>query len=244
MAITAFALSLAVPLWAQHGGGHGGGHAASFAGRAGFSGGHMGAGHFSGGFHAGSGLAHRSSRAGFTRGSSLHNGFRRGHRDDSFRFRSYGFRNNCYGYGCRGTYGYPWWGYYDPWWWWDSGSSYDEDYERNRQIASEMNQQSLAEQQMLRQEETEGDRDVYAHSAPQPSAAPETEGPQPATVLVFRDQHKQEVQNYAIVGQTLWAFSGHRTARIPLSDLDLTATAETNDERGLSFRIPAATQAQ
>ena len=24
----------------------------------------------------------------------------------------------------------------------------------------------------------------------------------PATVLVFRDEHKQEVQNYAIVGQT------------------------------------------
>jgi len=237
-AITAFALCLAVPLWAQQGGGHGGGghgggHAAGFAGHAGFSGGHMGAGHFSGGVHSGSG---------FTRGPILHSGFRNGFRGD--RFRSNGFRNNCFAYGCRGGYGYPWVGYYDPWWWWDSGStyqSYDQDYDR--QMAADMNQQSLAEQQMLRQE-ADGDRDLYARSSPQPSAAPETEAPQPATVLVFRDQHKQEVQNYAIVGQTLWAFNGHRTARIPLSDLDLTATAETNDERGLSFRIPAASQGQ
>ena len=43
------------------------------------------------------------------------------------------FRNNCFGFRCRG-FGYPWayGGYYDPYWWWDSGSSYDEDYERDR----------------------------------------------------------------------------------------------------------------
>ncbi len=29
----------------------------------------------------------------------------------------------------------------------------------------------------------------------------------PATVLVFRDEHKQEIHNYAIVGETLWNFS-------------------------------------
>ena len=32
-------------------------------------------------------------------------------------------------------------------------------------------------------------------------------------VLVFRDQHKQEVRNYAIVGQTLWNFASQRTRK-------------------------------
>ena len=29
----------------------------------------------------------------------------------------------------------------------------------------------------------------------------------PATVLVFRDQHKRQVDKYAIVQQTLWTFA-------------------------------------
>ena len=45
----------------------------------------------------------------------------------------------------------------------------------------------------------------------------------PATVLVFRDQHKEEIRNYAIVGQTLWNFSPQRTKRFHF-ELDLTAT--------------------
>ena len=62
----------------------------------------------------------------------------------------------------------------------------------------------------------------------------------PPTVLVFRDQHKQEIRNYAIVGQTLWSFGSPRTEKIPLTDLDLAATTKANDDRGLTFRLPAA----
>lgn len=58
------------------------------------------------------------------------------------------------------------------------------------------------------------------------------------TVLVFRDGHRQEVQNYAIVGQTLWTFDEHNSARIPLSDLDLTATQNENRVRGVRFATP------
>ena len=54
MPIAAFVLFLALPLWAQHGGGHaGGGHGGGFSGHAGFSGGHAGGGHVSGGMHSG-----------------------------------------------------------------------------------------------------------------------------------------------------------------------------------------------
>ena len=100
---------------------------------------------------------------------------------------------------------------------------------------------------MLRQEEADGDQDAYARSTP----APRTRAPQrcpagnshlPDTVLVFRDQHKQEVHNYAIVGQTLWNFAPRTRRRIPLADLDLPATTKANDDRGVTFRVPPPTK--
>lgn len=252
-AITAFALFLAVPLWAQHGGGghagSSGGHAGSFGGHAGFSsGGHTASGNFSSGMRSGAGFSHGftpASRPGSSRGPFLHDGFR----GSRFPLRTYGFRNNCYGYRCWG-YGYPWayGGYYDPFWWGDSGSSYDEDYARDRAIANDMNQQSLEEQQMLRQEQADGDRDLYARSDPAPRRASSDEHQgaaiMPATVLIFRDQHQKEIQNYAIVGQTLWNFAPQHTEKIPLSALDLPATTKANDDRGITFRVPTSNEAQ
>jgi hypothetical protein len=74
-----------------------------------------------------------------------------------------------------------------------------------------------------------------AAALPDPSPAT----PQPETVLVFKDGHQLEVENYAIVGSTLYDLTeGHRR-RIDLSDLDLTATAKQNDDRGIDFRVPA-----
>jgi len=52
------------------------------------------------------------------------------------------------------------------------------------------------------------------------------------------------VQNYAIVGQTLWTFAPQRTQKIPLSDLDLAATQKANDERGVDFRVPGSGEGQ
>jgi hypothetical protein len=59
--------------------------------------------------------------------------------------------------------------------------------------------------------------------------------------LVFRDQHKEEVQNYAIVDHTVWVFTALRARKIPLSDLDVDATSKVNDERGVEFRVPEQT---
>jgi hypothetical protein len=274
--IATFVLLLAsLPVAAQHGMGHAGG------GHAGFSGGHMGGfsghsgfsgGHVSGGMRSGQGVsrgfAHSPSfsqrgfpQRSFSNRPFLHDGFRHN------RGRFFGFRNNCFGFGCGFYYPYAYSGFYDPYWWWDSGSSssYDEDYERNRAEADQMNQQSLAEQRMRRQEEGDGDQDIYSQpSQPRPSSGsamsndrmsndrmrndPPTNDPQeaavPATVLIFRDQHKLELRNYAIVGQTLWSFGSPRTQKIPLADLDLAATTKANDDRGLSFRVPSANEAQ
>jgi hypothetical protein len=249
--IAAFVLVLTVPLWAQHGGGHAGGsggHAGFSGGHGGgFSGGHIGGGHVAGGMRsapgASRGFARRPafSQRSFSNRPFLHNGFR------GRRVRTFGFRNNCFG--CRRGFYYPWayGGYYDPFWW-DSGSSYNNDngYDQDVAAAAEMNRQSLEEQQMMRQEQADGDQDLYGRQVPARPAVHESDGAPvlPDTVLVFRDEHRQEIRNYAIVGQTLWNFTPQHTQKIPLSDLDLTATTKANDDRGLTFRVPANNEGQ
>ncbi len=95
------------------------------------------------------------------------------------------------------------------------------------------------------------DQDLYARSDlqprssdPEPQLAEERTVSTPTTVLLFRDQRQQEVQNYAIVGQTLWVFKPQRTEKIPLSRLDIPATGKANEERGVDFRVPAAGEGQ
>lgn len=61
---------------------------------------------------------------------------------------------------------------------------------------------------------------------------------QPNTVLVFKDGHQSEVQNYAIVSNTLFDVSEGRTHKIQLADLDLAATQKANDDRGVDFKVP------
>ncbi|HEX3821195.1 MAG TPA: hypothetical protein VHW45_12730 [Candidatus Sulfotelmatobacter sp.] len=247
--IAAFALFVAVPLWAQHGGhgasgGHSfGGHSSGFASR-GFSGIHMGASHFSGGRAGFRGPL----RSGSFRGPIITNGFRNN-------FRRRGFFGNCFGFRCRNGSFNPWWGY-DPWLWsdWsDTDSRFDADYYNNLDLANQMdqqslNQQSLDQQRLLRQEQQDGDQDSYA---PRPAQRPEASTEKQVspllpttTVLIFRDEHKQEIQNYAIVGQTLWNFTPGRTQKIPLSSLDLAATEKANDDQGVTFKIPASNDGQ
>jgi hypothetical protein len=81
-------------------------------------------------------------------------------------------------------------------------------------------------------------------AADRPSPAPpQADPPAPAaqeeaTVLVFRDGHQLEVHNYAIVGGQILNFSNSGPRRIPLSDLDLAATQQVNDDRGVEFILP------
>ncbi len=62
---------------------------------------------------------------------------------------------------------------------------------------------------------------------------------QPSTVLVFKDGHRSDVLNYAVVGDTLFVLATDRTRKILLADLDLPATRKANDDRGVDFQIPA-----
>ena len=96
-------------------------------------------------------------------------------------------------------------------------------------------------------------RDSYvppARSAPAPhsadrkddataSTAPEALEP---TMLVFKDGHKLEVGNYAIIGQTLFDMTPGHARKVPLADLDLEATRRQNDDRGITFQLPISSK--
>jgi hypothetical protein len=77
-----------------------------------------------------------------------------------------------------------------------------------------------------------------APSAPPASPAEAQTAKDQLTVLVFLDGRQSEVRNYAIVGQTLWTFDEKRATKIPLSNLNVEATAKANESRGVEFRLP------
>jgi hypothetical protein len=68
-------------------------------------------------------------------------------------------------------------------------------------------------------------------------------GPPDPTTLVFRDGHKLEVTNYAIVGPTLFDMTPGHSRKVALAELDLDATREQNEERGITFQLPTISQA-
>jgi hypothetical protein len=72
--------------------------------------------------------------------------------------------------------------------------------------------------------------------ADRPAAPPEPA--QPHTVLVFKDGHKQQVSNYAIVGASLFDLSSGHRQKIAISDLDVAATQKANEDQGIEFKLP------
>lgn len=88
-------------------------------------------------------------------------------------------------------------------------------------------------------------KDVPTPHAGQPADASLSD-PAPAqdpTVLVFKDGHKTELGNYAIVGTTLYDLTPGHPRKVLLADLDLVATQKVNEDRGVIFQLPPALQA-
>lgn len=79
--------------------------------------------------------------------------------------------------------------------------------------------------EQLRQQQAQPPRPVPPEPAPM------------STVLVFRDGHRIEIQNYAIVGQTLWVLDQRNSSKIEVADLDVDATQKENRIRGLRFQV-------
>jgi hypothetical protein len=248
------AAALVVSSTAQmHGGGSHGGGSMGHGGfspsgsRAGFS--SSGSGFRSGG-RIGSGQRFGSGfRSGIHQGSFRHGSSFGGFRRPGFGPRRFGNRVffSTFSPGFFGYYGYP--GYYGSGFYSsaDYYPSYD-DYGSSYYAA----QNEIAQQQQDMQQQQDIDRledEVARLREQRESQQRETRGAPPpqadsrsvvstATLLIFRDKHTQEVQNYAIVGGTLWVFSEQRATKLPLSWLDIEATTKANEDRGVDFQVP------
>jgi len=228
----------ATPLWGQRGG-HGG------MSMGGVHGGYVahGGGGYAGAPHGGAywGGGYRGGYYGH--GYSGHYPYHSGHYPYYGRY-PYGWGYRGYGYG---WYGYPWisLGWYGGAGWSGAYYSYPDQsypvyvysYPDNSNASVDYSQQQEINQlndevARLRAEQQSG----AARPAPRPLPRAEIHA---ATVLVFRDRHSEEIQNYAIVGKTLWVFTEQRARKIPIAELNVPATTKANEARGIDFRLPA-----
>jgi len=83
--------------------------------------------------------------------------------------------------------------------------------------------------------------DLRQQQAAQAQRLAQPEAPEASTpvVLIFRDGHRLEIQNYAIIGQTLWVFHERDSVKILLAELDLSATEWENRARSMRFSLPS-----
>jgi hypothetical protein len=100
--------------------------------------------------------------------------------------------------------------------------------------------QALSEEvERLRQEQQDQQQQpVVILPQPLPASPPTPVVPATPTTLVFRNGRRTSIQNFAIVGQTLWILDDGTTSKIPLSDLNLPATQEENRNKGVRFPLP------
>ncbi len=223
-ALAALGAAFLVPAAFGQRGGHGG-----FGGHAAFdSHGSMGAVH--GGAMGGRGFVARpaaSARWGF-HGQPFH-----GHCFGCVRYRHYYPR---YGYGAW----YPGWGWYDDaGWYGDSGYSqpnyqaydyspgYSADDQQSDRLRDEVDRLSDEVSRLREERESQSSH-----------AQAKTKSESDSAELIFRDKHTQQVENYAIVGHTLWIFDDRAAKKISLSELDIPATMKVNQERGVDFSLP------
>jgi hypothetical protein len=105
--------------------------------------------------------------------------------------------------------------------------------DRERDLAREIDR-LRDEVERMREEQLSHEQARQAALQPRPSV----EEKAPTVILVFRDGHRSEIQNYAVVGQTLWMFTEQQARKIPISNLDVEATNKVNADRDVEFRLP------
>lgn len=189
---------------------------------------HMGGAVGHGGLGAGRGVGFRPARPGIVGG-----------------FRHHGFHNNRF---------------FSPFWsnafWWDDAYPGTEDQVVVQQPAPVVVQQTTPVQEVKPANplliELQGDRFVrLTGNNVNPPVTPSTAQPTatgqhaelPPAVLVFRDGRRQEISSYSIIGPALYASgsywtNGYWTQKILLADLNLPATLQANQERGINFVLP------
>jgi len=82
---------------------------------------------------------------------------------------------------------------------------------------------------------------ALAETLPQ---SPTKSKPLPPAVLVYRDGHTEELSSYSIIAGSIHTKSnywttGTWTRTIPIADLDIPATLQQNEKRGVNFELPS-----
>jgi hypothetical protein len=236
-----FLALLTIPVWAQRSGGGGG------------------RGSVGGGGHAVSGSAHSAGVPG--------RGYAYGYRGwNGNTWRGNGWRGNVWngngwnGYGWAGRrypyrpwgYGwvaYPYWGwgtgaaFYPGWDWYGDPGAYDPtvayDDSNPGQPYAPVYPSTVYLAPNGAVEYSQSPQSAGPANPPAAPASPKMTEIHDDTVLVFRDGHSEDVQNYAIAGKTVWVFNEARARKIPLSTLDIPATQRENQNRGNDFVVPA-----
>jgi hypothetical protein len=227
------AVLLAVPLLAQRHGASGG-----FAGHSGPVSRGSFAGHFSNPGHPmmnrGSSFSGSRHLGGPRFGNNFRGGLRSPFLSRSRRFSRFNRPRFFYGVSPWLSYGYP--GYYGDPYYDNYDDSSDNSYPAYNYAGGYDNQSGQMEQDKI--DRLEGEVAQLREERNSTRSAQAKAEIRASTVLIFRDQHAQEVQNYAIVGDTLWVFDAQKAAKIPVDNLDVPATTKANDDRGLDFRLP------
>jgi hypothetical protein len=124
-----------------------------------------------------------------------------------------------------GRFGYPYYGY--PYF-------YDGDDGDYADYGQQVQQPEPAQPQVsVSPEDNSQPHDSYRAPQGQLQSAVE---PTPKTTFVFRDGHKTEIQNYAIMGGNLFDLTNSAVMKkIPLALLDLDATRRANEANGVDF---------
>ncbi len=71
--------------------------------------------------------------------------------------------------------------------------------------------------------------------APAYTSQQEPATPQVPVTLVLRSGQQIEVQNYAVMDQTFWDFTNQPARKIPLSNIDVAASAKATEAKGGEF---------
>ncbi len=144
-----------------------------------------------------------------------------------------------------GGYWYPYaWGWGYPWaygdlGWYDNGGYATQYYTQENYSNQYQDSEAQAQQDEIdRLNDEVANLREQRESESRASRAPRPPKQSESTELVYRDKHTEEIQNYAVVGQTLWVLTQQRARRIPIAELDVPATERANEARGIEFSIP------
>jgi hypothetical protein len=68
-----------------------------------------------------------------------------------------------------------------------------------------------------------------------PDSLPQEAAPEPPLTVVLHDGQMLQIQNYAVMGDTLWDLSSQPSHRIPVSSIDIPASTKASEASGAEF---------